>query len=152
MFYPVLGTLLQDNNLSLATASDIEKLDEYLAGLSVGQANQVSPWRVSNKTGISIKAIYEVFLYLAKKGTLRIKYELWHPESRIKVHETFDKSELEHSEDFDEEEELPPDYVLREEDVIISFRLDKIIGNETLSKKKTLKFFSRKPSSQFSFI
>jgi hypothetical protein len=136
MFYHVLETLYQEDKFKLASYSDIEILDSYLANLTVGQSAQVSPWRVSNKTAIEIKAIYEVFFLLAQKSVLSIKYELWHPETRIKIFETFDESEIENIEGSEFQEDLPDNYVLRKEDIFISFRLNQVLDRKEENQKK----------------
>lgn len=141
MFYQILEKLLQGNSLDLASDSDITKLDSYLASLTSGQSNQISPWRVSNKTGIALKAIYEVFFILAQKGAMTIRYELWHPDSRIKVFETFDKSDLVDVCHYDEEGNLPPDYKLSDNDIHISFRLNDLKDSKQESKKKAFTLF-----------
>ena len=132
MYYHVLENLLIEGKLKLAEQEDVEVLDKYLASLTSDQSSQISSWRVSKKTGISKKNILEVFLCSVPKGLLSVRYEIWHPENRQKIFETFNKDDLKNPipiENYDEDEFIP-----REQDIHLSFRLNEVL-NKDIKKK-----------------
>jgi hypothetical protein len=139
MYYQILENLLRNHELEIASESELLKLDGFLASLGAGQANQISPWRVSQKLDVKIESIYEVFLKASSKGLLSIKYEVWHPETRIKVTETFDSKVLENEIEDDDGNFFHPE----EKDIKISFKLNSV--SEDVEKKNSYRSIRSTP-------
>lgn len=139
MYYQELENLLNNTSLSSATESDVEVIDKYLATLNINQAIKLSPWRVAKKTGIGLDAVIEILLHAAKLNLLSIRYEIWHPISRITLFTTFDPSII--NQPVECNDEPSGQYIPTDHDIHISFRLNQIqsINDSSDTKKKELK-------------
>lgn len=143
MYYQALEQIANNVVLKYAVESDIEAIDAYLASLSAKQAQQISPWRISQKINVHARAIAEILIEAAKKSLVMVKYELWHPETRIKVFETTNLSELKSP--FDDGDNDPIEFVA--DDIKISFVLLDVraINNQEQEKKKSFSILNRQP-------
>ena len=126
--------MLTETTLKLASSIDIEKLDTFLGELTLAQGTYLSPWRVAQKTAVSQPSVIETFLAASQKGLLSIRFEVWCPETRIKIFESFDKAEIQSQILCDR---CSPEKVheISDSDVHLSFRLNEESSTEGTKKK-----------------
>lgn len=138
MYYHELKNLLDEASLTFATKSDILCIDEYLASLNNAQAMKVTPWQVAKRTGVAFDTVIELLLQASKLNLLSIRYEVWHPITRISLFATFDKARI--NQPIECSDEPTGVYIPTDHDIHISFRLNQILDVTDIdnSKKKAV--------------
>lgn len=82
------------SKLKVSTLDQLTIVSNYVNQLSDSQKKHISVWRTSQKTGLSKSVVFEILNEAHKAGILKLKFELWHPASRIKIAEFNDRSQI----------------------------------------------------------
>lgn len=98
---------------------EFKALTKYLNSLNSKQAQHISIWRTSQKTGLSRQVVYEVLTKAAAFGILKVKFEIWHPKTRVKIAEFEDRTKISSPIEVDDEQ-----IHFSAEDIILIFSME----------------------------